>query len=193
MLVTRPAPDFTADAVYPDLSIAPFTLSGLRGKYAVVFFYPMDFTFVCPSEIIAFDKALDEFKKRNCAVVSVSTDSAYAHLAWRSTEPKKGGVGNIRFPMVADVTKNISREYGVLYNDSVAVRGLFLIDRDGIVQHATVNNLSIGRNVAEVLRVLDALQFHEKYGDVCPANWHPGDDTMKENPDSTADYLARHC
>ena len=193
MLVTRPAPDFTADAVYPDSSIAPFTLSSLRGKYTVLFFYPMDFTFVCPSEIIAFDKSLDEFKNRNCAVVSVSTDSAYAHFAWKSTDPKHGGIGKIRFPMVADITKSISREYGVLYNDSVAVRGLFLIDRDGIVQHATINNLSFGRNVEEVLRVLDALQFHEKYGDVCPANWHPGEDAMKGTADGAADYLARHC
>lgn len=193
MLVTRSAPDFTADAVYPDSSIAPFTLSSLRGKYVVLFFYPMDFTFVCPSEIIAFDRALDEFKSRNCALVSVSTDSAYTHFAWKSTEVKKGGIGNIRFPMVSDITKSISREYGVLYDDSVAVRGLFLIDRDGIVQHATINNLSIGRNVPEVLRVLDALQFHEKYGDVCPANWHPGDDAMKGTADGVAAYLSKHC
>ena len=193
MLVTRSAPDFTADAVYPDFSIAPFTLSSLRGKYTVLFFYPMDFTFVCPSEIIAFDRALDEFKSRNCALVSVSTDSAYTHFAWKSTEVKKGGIGNIRFPMVSDITKSISREYGVLYDDSVAVRGLFLIDRDGIVQHATINNLSIGRNVPEVLRVLDALQFHEKYGDVCPANWHPGDDAMKGTADGVAAYLSKHC
>ena len=193
MLVTRPAPDFTADAVYPDFSIAPFTLSSLRGKYAALFFYPMDFTFVCPSEIIAFDRALDKFKSRNCAVVSVSTDSAYAHVAWKSVEPKHGGIGNIRFPMVSDITKAISREYGVLHDDSMALRALFLIDRDGIVQHITVNNLSIGRNVDEVLRTLDALQFHEKHGDVCPANWHPGDDTIKSNADGVADYLAHHC
>ena len=192
MLVTRPAPDFTADAVYPDSSIAPFTLSSLRGKYVTLFFYPMDFTFVCPSEIIAFDRALDEFRNRNSAVVSVSTDSVYTHFAWKSTDLKNGGIGNIRFPMVSDITKSISREYGVLYNDSVALRGLFLIDRDGIVQHATVNNLSIGRNVDEVLRLLDALQFHEKYGDVCPANWHPGEDAMKGTADGVADYLSRH-
>lgn len=193
MLVTRSAPDFTADAVYPDFTIAPFTLSSLRGKYVVLLFYPMDFTFVCPSEIIAFDRALDEFKKRNCALVSVSTDSPYTHFAWKSTEVKKGGIGNIRFPMVSDITKNISREYGVLYNDSVALRGLFLIDRDGFVQHAVINNLSIGRNVPEVLRVLDALQFHEKYGDVCPANWHPGEDAMKGTADGVAAYLSKHC
>ncbi len=193
MLVTRPAPDFTADAVYPDFSIAPFTLSSLRGKYVVLFFYPMDFTFVCPSEILAFDRALDEFKSRNCAIVSVSTDSAYAHFAWKSTDPKNGGIGNIRFPMVADITKSISREYGILYNDSVALRGLFVIDRDGIIQHATINNLSIGRNVAETLRVLDALQFHEKHGDVCPANWHPGEEAIKSSADGVAEYLSRHC
>lgn len=192
MLVTKEAPDFTADAVYPDFSIAPFTLSSLRGKYVVLFFYPMDFTFVCPSEIIAFDRQLEEFTKRNCAVVSVSTDSPYSHFAWKSTEPKKGGIGNVRFPMVADLTKNISRSYDVLYNESIALRGLFLIDKEGIVQHATINNLSIGRNVEEILRVLDALEFHEKYGDVCPANWHPGEEAMKGSTAGVADYLAKH-
>lgn len=193
MLVTREAPDFTATAVYGDCTIAPFTLSEQRGKYVALLFYPMDFTFVCPSEIIAFDKALDEFKKRNCEVVSVSTDSEYSHFAWRETEVRKGGIGKVRFPMVADITKSISRAYDVLSNEAVAVRGLFLIDKEGIVQHATINNLSIGRNVAEVLRVLDALQFHEEHGDVCPANWHPGDDAMKESAAGVAEYLSKHA
>ena len=192
MLVTKEAPDFTADAVFADMSIAPFTLSKLRGQYVLLFFYPMDFTFVCPSEIIAFDRKLDEFKKRNCEVVSVSTDSQFSHFAWKSTPPKQGGIGNVRFPMVADLTKEIARSYDVLKDDAIAVRGLFLIDKAGIIQHATVNNLSIGRNVDEVIRVLDALQFTEKFGDVCPANWHPGEEAMKASPAGTAEYLAKH-
>jgi len=192
MLVTKEAPDFTADAVYADMSIAPFTLSKLRGQYVVLFFYPLDFTFVCPSEIIAFDRRLDEFKKRNCEVVSVSIDSQFSHFAWKSTAPKQGGIGNVRFPMVADLTKDIARSYDVLMNDAIAVRGLFLIDKAGIIQHATINNLSIGRNVDEIIRVLDALQFTEKYGDVCPANWHPGEDAMKASAAGTAEYLAKH-
>lgn len=192
MLVTKEAPDFTADAVYADMSIAPFTLSKLRGQYVVLFFYPLDFTFVCPSEIIAFDRRLEEFKKRNCEVVSVSIDSQFSHFAWKSTAPKQGGIGNVRFPMVADLTKEIARSYDVLVNDAIAVRGLFLIDKAGIIQHATINNLSIGRNVDEVIRVLDALQFTEKYGDVCPANWHPGEEAMKPSAAGTAEYLAKH-
>ncbi len=192
MLVTKEAPDFTADAVYADMSIAPFTLSKLRGQYVVLFFYPLDFTFVCPSEIIAFDRRLDEFKKRNCEVVSISIDSQFSHFAWKSTAPKLGGIGNVRFPMVADLTKEIARSYDVLVNDAIAVRGLFLIDKAGIIQHATINNLSIGRNVDEVIRVLDALQFTEKYGDVCPANWHPGEEAMKPSAAGTAEYLAKH-
>lgn len=193
MLVTKEAPDFTAEAVYPNSSIAPFTLSSLRGKYVVLLFYPMDFTFVCPSEILAFDRYLEEFSKKNCAVVSVSTDSAYAHYVWRQMEIKRGGIGNVRFPMVADVDKKISRSYEVLLDDSVALRGLFLIDREGIVQHAMINNLAIGRNVEEILRVLDALICYEKHGEVCPANWHPGEETIKQSTQGVAQYLAKHC
>ena len=191
MLVTREAPDFTANAVYPDFSIAPLTLSEYRGKYVVLFFYPMDFTFVCPSEIIAFNKKLDEFKKRNCEVISVSIDSEYSHFAWKSTEPKKGGIGNVQFPMVADITKSISRNYEVLYDNAVALRGLFIIDKLGIVRHATINDLPLGRNVDEVLRTLDALQFTEKYGDVCPAYWYLGEEGMKPTADGVADYLGK--
>lgn len=191
-LVTREAPDFTADAVMPDFTITKFTLSKLRGKYVVLFFYPLDFTFVCPSEIIAFDRKLEEFKKRNCELVSVSVDSAYSHFAWKSLEPKKGGIGNVQFPLVSDITKSISRAYGILINDAVALRGLFIIDREGIVRHATINDLPLGRNVEEVLRTLDALQFVEKHGEVCPANWKPGDDGMKPSADGVASYLAKH-
>jgi len=191
-LVTREAPDFTADAVMPDFTITKFTLSKLRGKYVVLFFDPLDFTFVCPSEIIAFDRKLEEFKKRNCELVSVSVDSAYSHFAWKSLEPKKGGIGNVQFPLVSDITKSISRAYGILINDAVALRGLFIIDREGIVRHATINDLPLGRNVEEVLRTLDALQFVEKHGEVCPANWKPGDDGMKPSADGVASYLAKH-
>lgn len=192
MLVTREAPDFTANAVYPDFSIQPLTLSDYRGKYVLLFFYPLDFTFVCPSEIIAFNKKLDDFKKRNCEVIAVSIDSEYSHYAWKSTEPANGGIGNVQYPLVSDLTKNIARSYDVLFENSVALRGLFLIDKIGIVRHATVNDLPLGRNVDEALRVLDALQFTEKYGEVCPANWKPGEEGMQASAEGVAEYLAKH-
>lgn len=192
--VTKPAPDFTATAVMPDNSFnESFSLSGLQGKYVVLFFYPLDFTFVCPSEIIAFDKKLDEFKKRNCEVVGVSVDSHFSHWAWKNTPVNKGGIGNIQYPLVADITKNIAREYGVLVDDAIALRGLFLIDRQGVVQHALVNNLPLGRNVDEAIRLLDALQYTEEHGEVCPANWNKGDAAMKPSADGVADYLAKHA
>jgi len=192
--VTKPAPDFTATAVMPDNSFNEnFTLSGLQGKYVVLFFYPLDFTFVCPSEIIAFDKKLAEFQSRNCEVVGVSVDSHFSHWAWKNTPVNKGGIGNIQYPLVADLTKNIAREYGVLIDDAIALRGLFLIDKAGVVQHALVNNLPLGRNVDEAIRVLDALQFTEEHGEVCPANWNKGDEAMKPSADGVADYLAKHA
>ncbi len=192
--VTKPAPDFTATAVMPDNSFNDgFTLSSLKGKYVVLFFYPLDFTFVCPSEIIAFDKKLAEFQSRNCEVVGVSVDSHFSHWAWKNTPVNKGGIGNIQYPLVADLTKNIARDYGVLIDDAIALRGLFLIDKDGIVQHALVNNLPLGRNVDEAIRLLDALQFTEEHGEVCPANWNKGDEAMKPSADGVADYLAKHA
>lgn len=191
--VTQPAPDFTATAVMPDNTFTEeFKLSSLRGKYVVLFFYPLDFTFVCPSEIIAFDKKLKEFKDRNCEVIGVSVDSHFSHWAWKNTPVEKGGIGNVKFPLVADITKNISREYGVLLNDSIALRGLFLIDKEGVVRHMLINDLPLGRDVEEAVRVLDALQFTEKYGEVCPANWHQGDEAMKPNTEGVAKYLAKH-
>jgi peroxiredoxin (alkyl hydroperoxide reductase subunit C) len=193
-LVTQQAPDFTAQAVYGDNSIKELQLSKLRGKYVVLFFYPLDFTFVCPSEIIAFDKQLDAFKSRNCEVVGVSVDSHFCHFAWKQVEPKAGGIGNIRYPLVADLNKKIAEAYGVLLADGgVALRGLFLIDKDGIVQHQLVNNLPLGRNVDEALRLVDALQFFEAHGDVCPANWHKGDEGMKPNAKGVAAYLEKHA
>jgi len=191
-LVTQHAPDFTADAVLPKNDFGQITLSKLRGKYVLLFFYPLDFTFVCPSEIIAFDKQLDEFKKRNCEVLAVSVDSKYSHFAWKETPRDKGGIGNVQFPIVADINKNIARDYGVLFGDAVALRGLFLIDKEGVVRHATINDLPLGRNVDEAIRVLDALQFTEKHGEVCPANWRPGEDAMKPSADGVASYLAKH-
>ncbi len=192
--VTQPAPDFTATTVMPDNSFNEnFKLSDLQGKYVVLFFYPLDFTFVCPSEIIAFDKKLSEFQSRNCEVVGVSVDSHFSHWAWKNTPVEKGGIGNIQYPLVADLTKNISRDYGVLVDDAIALRGLFLIDKEGVVQHALVNNLPLGRNVDEAIRVLDALQFTEQHGEVCPANWNKGDEAMKPSAEGVAEYLSKQA
>ncbi|MEZ4388913.1 MAG: peroxiredoxin [Candidatus Krumholzibacteriia bacterium] len=193
-LVTKPAPDFTATAVMPDNTFRDdFKLSDYHGKYVVLFFYPLDFTFVCPSEIIAFDKALARFREKNCEIISVSVDSQFSHFAWKNTPVDQGGIGNVGFPMVADMTKQISRDYGVLIDNKVALRGLFLIDRDGVVRHATVNDLPLGRNVDEAMRVLDALQFTEKHGEVCPANWTAGDEGMKPTAAGVAEYLGKHA
>ncbi|MCF6176280.1 MAG: peroxiredoxin [Victivallaceae bacterium] len=193
-LVTKEAPDFTAQAVMADNTInEEFTLSSLRGKYVVLFFYPLDFTFVCPSEIIAFDKKLAEFKARNVEVVGVSVDSQFSHWAWKNTAPKAGGIGNVQFPLVADLTKSISSDYGVLFDEAVALRGLFLIDKGGIVRHSVINDLPLGRNVDEAIRMVDALQFFEENGEVCPANWHKGDDGMTPSAEGVASYLGSHA
>lgn len=192
-LVTKDAPDFTAQAVMPDNSFAELTLSSYRGKYVVLFFYPLDFTFVCPSEIIAFDKAVDQFAARNTAVIGVSVDSHYTHLAWKNTPRDHGGIGQVRFPLVADLGKSIAADYGVLFNGEVALRGLFLIDRKGIVRHALVNDLPLGRDVSETLRILDALQFVEEHGEVCPANWRKGNEAMIPTAAGVAEYLAKNC
>ena len=192
-LVTKPAPDFKAQAVMPDNSFADLRLSDYRGRYVILFFYPLDFTFVCPSEIIAFNKALPRFQQKGAEIIGVSVDSHFTHWAWKNTEPKQGGIGQIDYPLVADLSKSIARDYGVLVNDTVALRGLFLIDKEGVIRHAVINDLPLGRNVDEALRMLDALQFTEKYGDVCPANWHAGDEAMKPTSDGVAEYLARHA
>jgi peroxiredoxin (alkyl hydroperoxide reductase subunit C) len=192
-LVTKRAPDFTAQAVMGDNSFAELKLSSFRGKYVILFFYPLDFTFVCPSEIIAFDKRLDAFKEKNCEVIGVSVDSQYTHWAWKNTPVEKGGIGNVRYPIVADIKKEISKLYGVLFDDSVALRGLFLIDKEGIIRHAVVNDLPLGRNVDEALRMLDALQYTEKHGEVCPANWRAGQEAMKPTAEGVAAYLAKNA
>ncbi|MSM40478.1 MAG: redoxin domain-containing protein [Geobacter sp.] len=192
-LVTQQAPDFTADAIMPDNSFGQITLSSFRGKYVILFFYPLDFTFVCPSEIIAFDKRIEAFRSKNCEVVGVSVDSKFTHFAWKNTTVENGGIGNIQYPLVADLNKNISRSYGILFNEAVALRGLFLIDTKGVIRHSIINDLPLGRSVDEALRMLDALQFVETHGDqVCPANWREGDDAMKPTAEGVASYLAKH-
>lgn len=194
LLVTKPAPDFTATAVLADNSFdEAFTLSALRGKYVVLFFYPFDFSFVCPTEILAFDEALEEFRSRDTEVVGVSVDSHYTHAAWKRTEVDDGGIGPVRFPLVSDLDKEIARSYGVLLDDGVALRGLFLIDREGVIRHSLINDLALGRKVGETLRVLDALRFHELRGDVCPANWNEGEDGIEESQDGIVDYLSKYA
>lgn len=193
-LVTNEAPDFKAIAVMADNSFdESFTLSGLGGQYVLLFFYPLDFTFVCPSEILAFDRALEQFKERNCQVVGVSVDSHFTHLAWKNTAVNDGGIGNIQFPLVADLDKSIARSYGVLLPMGMALRGLFLIDRQGIIRSQVVNDLPLGRSVDEALRVLDALQLTEQCGEVCPANWKKGDATMTPTAEGVARYLTDHA
>ena len=191
-LVSRPAPEFEAQAVMPNGSFKQIKLSDYKGKYVVLFFYPLDFTFVCPTEIIAFSDKQGEFEKRNTQVIGVSIDSHFSHLAWRNTDRKKGGLGDIAYPLVADISKQVSKDYDVLADMGIAFRGLFLIDKEGIVQHQLVNNLPLGRNVDEALRLVDALQFHEKNGEVCPANWKEGEDGMQADPEGAQAYFSKH-
>jgi len=192
VLIARPAPEFTAPAVMPDGTIEEqFKLSDLKGKYVVLFFWPLDFTFVCPTEIIAHDRRIEQFKERNVEVVGISIDSQYTHFAWRNLPVKEGGIGPVRFPIVADITHEITRAYGVEHPSGVALRASFLIDKEGIVQHQVLNNLPLGRNVDEMLRVVDALQFTEMHGEVCPAGWQKGDIGMQPTAGGVADYLSR--
>ncbi len=194
VLVGKPAPDFTAKAVMPDNTFKEVKLSDYKGKYVILFFYPLDFTFVCPSEIIAFHNRLANFKERNVEVLGVSVDSHYSHLAWKNTPIDKGGIGNVQYPIVADLTKQIARDYDVLTGDgAVAFRGTFLIDKDGKVRHQVINDLPLGRNIDEALRMVDALQFHETNGEVCPAGWNKGKDGMKGNAAGVAGYLAKNA
>jgi peroxiredoxin (alkyl hydroperoxide reductase subunit C) len=192
-LVTKPAPDFTADAVLADNSFGQLTLSSFKGKYVVLFFYPLDFTFVCPSEILAFNKKLADFKAKNCEVIGVSVDSKFTHLAWKNTPIENGGIGNIQYPLVSDIKKEIATQYGVLFEAAgVSFRGLFLIDTKGNIRHALVNDLPLGCNVDEALRMVDALQFVETHGEVCPANWKQGEEAMKPTAEGVAAYLSKH-
>jgi peroxiredoxin (alkyl hydroperoxide reductase subunit C) len=192
-LVASKAPDFSAPTVMPSGSInEDFKLSDLRGKYVVLFFWPLDFTFVCPTEIIAHDHRLQQFKERGVEVVGVSIDSQHTHVAWKNTPIEKGGIGNVQFPMVSDVKHEIVKAYGVEHPNGVAYRASFLIDKQGVIQHMVVNNLPLGRNVDEMLRMVDALQHFEKNGEVCPAGWQKGQNGMKATSDGVATYLASH-
>lgn len=191
VLITKQAPDFTAAAVMPDGTIEEaFKLSDLKGRYVVLFFWPLDFTFVCPTEIIAHDHRIEQFKQRQVEVVGVSIDSQFTHFAWRNTDINDGGIGPVQFPVVADVNHQITQAYGVEHPAGVALRASFLIDREGIVQHQVVNNLPLGRNVDEMLRMVDALQFTEEHGEVCPAGWQKGDDGMTPTAQGVSNYLS---
>ncbi len=195
VLVGKKAPDFTAKAVMANNEInETFNLHGfLKGKIGVLFFYPLDFTFVCPSEIIAFDNRLKEFKERGVEVIGVSVDSHFSHIAWKNTAIDKGGIGQVQYPLVADLTKSISRDYDVLMGEAVALRGTFLIDQQGIVRHQVVNDLPLGRNIDEALRMVDSLKFFQEHGEVCPAGWNKGKKGMKADAKGVADYLANNA
>jgi peroxiredoxin (alkyl hydroperoxide reductase subunit C) len=194
MIVTKKAPNFTAPAVLGNGEIVEnFTLYENFGeKGTVLFFYPLDFTFVCPSELIAFDHRLEEFKSRGINVIGCSVDSQYSHFAWRETPVDKGGIGRVKYPLVADITKQIARDYDVLLDEAVALRGSFLIDSDGTIRHAVINDLPLGRNIDEMIRMVDAMLYTNEYGEVCPANWEKGKEGMKADPKGVAEYLAKH-
>ena len=190
-LVTSKAPTFDATAVVGK-EIVELKWDQIHdGKWLVLFFYPLDFTFVCPTEIIAFSEAKGKFDEVGAKVAAVSVDSQFTHLAWVNTPRKEGGLGEVTFPIIADLNKEIARSYDVLFNESVALRGLFIIDPKGIVRHATINDLPVGRNVDEALRVINAFQFVEENGEVCPANWTPGADTMKPDPEGSKEYFSK--
>lgn len=194
VLVGKPAPDFTVPAVLASGEIVDaFTLSeAIKGKKAVVFFWPLDFTFVCPSELLAFDNRIEEFKKRNVEVVGVSIDSHFTHNAWRNTPVDQGGIGPVRYTMAADLSQEIVKAYDVQSPGGMAYRGSFLIDEEGIVRHQVVNDLPLGRNIDEMLRMVDALAFHQEHGEVCPAGWKAGDKGMQATPEGVASYLSEN-
>ncbi len=191
-LVQKPAPEFKGQAVVGK-AFKEIKLSDYKGKWVVFFFYPLDFTFVCPTEITAFDAQYKKFNALNAEIIGVSVDSHYTHLAWVNTPRKDGGVGDLKFPLLSDLSKNIARDYGVLLDSGIALRGLFIINPKGVVQYTVVHDLGIGRNVEETLRVLAALQQVEKTGEVCPANWKPGAETMRPNPTESKKYFSRNA
>ena len=189
-LVGNTAPDFKAQALvkgdFQDVSLGDF-----KGKWKILFFYPLDFTFVCPTEIIAFSDAAAKFSERNCEVIACSVDSVFSHLAWTEQSRENGGLGEVNFPILSDINKTIAKDYEVLTEEGVALRGLFLIDDNNVIQHATINNLSVGRNVDEALRLLKGYQFTAEKGEVCPANWNEGDLTMTPDPTKSKDYFKK--
>jgi len=190
--VTQPAPDFKGTAVSPSGEFTQVQLSDYKDKYLVFFFYPLDFTFVCPTEIIAFSDRIQEFKDIGCEVLGCSVDSHFSHLAWTELSRKKGGLGKLNFPILSDLSKNISSEYGVLLKEvGISLRGLFIIDPKGVVRQITVNDLPVGRSVDETLRLIRAFQFNEEHGEVCPAGWNPGDDTIKPTVADSQEYFAK--
>jgi len=191
VLVQKPAPEFKAQAVMADGSFQEVSLADFKGKYVVLFFYPLDFTFVCPTEIIAFSDRVKDFEARNVQVLGVSVDSHFSHFAWRNTPRTEGGIGAIEYPLVADLNKKISQDYGVLLDGGVALRGLYLIDKEGVVRHQVINDLPLGRSVDEALRMVDALQFFEEKGEVCPANWTKGADTIKPTVDESKEFFSK--
>ena len=190
VLVTQEAPGFSADAVMPDGTFKNISLSDYQGKYVLLFFYPLDFTFVCPTEIIAFSERVADFEALGVQILGVSVDSKYSHHAWRNTPRTEGGIGEIAYPLVADLNKDISRDYDVLLGGGVSLRGLFLIDKEGVVRHQVVNDLPLGRNVEEALRMVKALQYFEANGEVCPANWKEGAKSMKPDPTGSEEYFS---
>ena len=208
MIVTKPAPEFKTQAVMPDNSIQEVKLSDYKGKKVVLFFYPLDFTFVCPTELLAFDKRLSEFESRGVQVLGCSVDSRWSHLAWKNTDVNKGGIGNVQYPILQDLDKSIARSFDVLVGSTpatvytqdqeidttvgggVALRASFLIDEEGTVRHAVINDLPLGRNIDEMVRMVDALTHHQKHGEVCPAGWKDGDSAMEESPTGVSNYLS---
>ena len=210
MLVTKPAPDFKAQAVMEDNTFKEISLSDYKGKKVVLFFYPLDFTFVCPTELLAFDKRLSEFESRNTQVIGCSVDSRWSHLAWKNTDVNNGGIGQVKYPLLQDLDKSIARNYDVLtgateayvetedsaetttVGGGVALRGSFLIDEEGIVRHAVLNDLPLGRNIDEMLRLIDALDHHNTHGDVCPAGWNKGDAGMNPSDEGMRNYLTEN-
>ncbi|GAB4159148.1 MAG: peroxiredoxin [Planctomycetaceae bacterium] len=191
VLVAKSAPDFKAQAVMPDGSFKEVSLSDYSGKYVLLFFYPLDFTFVCPTEIIAFSDRCQEFADLGVQVLGCSIDSHFTHLAWRNTPRNKGGLGDIQYPLIADLNKEIAEKYDVLLPDGIALRGLFLIDKEGVVRHQLVNDLPLGRSVDEALRIVKALQYFEKNGEVCPADWKEGSLTIKPDPEGSQEYFSK--
>ena len=190
VLVGRQAPDFTANAVVKGDFQDEFRLSDHRGKYVLLFFYPLDFTFVCPTELHSFQESLEQFKKLNCEVVGCSVDSKFSHFAWTNTAKNKGGIAGVTYPLVSDINKTIARDYDVLVPEQgIAYRGAFLIDKEGVVRHQTVNDLPLGRNIKEYLRLLEALQHTEEHGEVCPANWAQGEKSMKADTEGLHAYF----
>ncbi len=192
-LVQKPAPDFNAEAIMPDGETKEISLSSFKGnKYVVLFFYPLDFTFVCPTEILAFSHRIGEFEKRGVQVLGVSVDSVHTHRAWRNVAVEQGGIGAIAYPLVSDLSKSIAQSFGVLLDEGVALRGTFLIDKAGLVRQATINDLPLGRSVDETIRLVDALQYNEEHGEVCPAGWQKGQKGMQADAKGVASYLKEH-